>query len=103
MASKEMIDKEIKHKDNSAGVAGVILGILSIVSGVAGILFGFVGFWFALHQFKHGKNKWSKWGLILTIIGFVLGIALTIYLYYFVGNAISNLQGTPDLSNYGAG
>ena len=91
MASKEMIDKEIRHKDNSAGVAGIVLGILAVVSGVAGILFGFIGFWFAWNQFKHGKNNWSKWGIVLTIAGFFLGIALTIYLYYFVGNAVSNL------------
>ena len=89
-----MIDKEIKHHDNSCGVVGVILGIMSIVSGVAGILFGFVGFWFALHQYKYAKNKWATWGLALTIIGFVLGLILTIYLYYFVGNTLSNLQGS---------
>ncbi|MBS3081335.1 hypothetical protein J4416_00160 [Candidatus Pacearchaeota archaeon] len=84
---------EKKHHDNSAGVAGVIFGVMSIVSGVAGILFGFIGFWFALHQFRHSKNKWAVWGMALTIIGFVLGIALTIYLYFFVGNALSTLQG----------
>ena len=99
---KEMIDKEIKHHDNSSGVVGVILGIMSVVSGVAGILFGFIGFWFALHQYKHSRNKWAVWGLALSIIGFVLGVVLVIYLYYFVGNNISNLQAAPQLNNYGA-
>ena len=101
MASKEMMDKEIRHNDNSAGIVGVVLGILAVVSGVAGIIFGFVGFWFSLHQFKHRKNKWAKWGLALTVVGFVLGIALAVYLYYIVGGAISKL-GSTELSNYGA-
>ncbi|MBS3083316.1 hypothetical protein J4423_00780 [Candidatus Pacearchaeota archaeon] len=88
---QEVVDK---HRDNSAGVVGIIFGIMAIVSGVAGVLFGFIGFWFALYQYRHSKNKWAVWGLILTIIGFILGIVFVVYLYYFVGSTLSNLQGT---------
>ena len=92
---KEMVDKEIRHHDNSAGVTGLILGILSVLYGVMGVLLGFVGFWFSLRQYKHGKNKWSKWGLALNIIGFVLGVAMAVYFGIYVADAVSNLQGIP--------
>ncbi|MEK6908635.1 MAG: hypothetical protein AABX23_01115 [Nanoarchaeota archaeon] len=98
---KEMVDKEIRHHDNSAGIAGLVLGILSVMSGVPGLLLGFIGFWFSLHQHKHSKNKWSKWGIALNIIGFVLAIVLTVYLSIFVRNSVADLQGLSELSNYG--
>ncbi|MEK6915618.1 MAG: hypothetical protein AABW89_03705 [Nanoarchaeota archaeon] len=90
---KEMMSKEVRHHDNSSGVTGMILGILSVISGIPGLLLGFVGFWFSLNQYKHGKNKWAIWGLALNIIGFILAAVFAYYLYITVGSAISGLQG----------
>ncbi len=92
---KEMIDKEIMHHDNSSGVVGVIFGIMSILSGAPGILLGLIGFFFSLNQKKKASNKWSKWGLILNIVGFVLGIAFAIYISMYVSDAVAGLQGLP--------
>jgi uncharacterized BrkB/YihY/UPF0761 family membrane protein len=98
---KEMVEKEIRHHDNSSGIAGVIFGVFSIMSGVPGILLGLIGFFFSLNQHKKAKNKWSKWGIALNVIGFVIGVILTIYLTIFVSTAAGNLQGISELSNYG--
>lgn len=91
---KEMVDKEIKHHDNSSGVVGVIFGIISVLSGVPGLFLGLIGFFFSLNQHKKAKNKWSKWGIGLNIVGFVLGAISAIYL----STAIANLQGLSQLS-----
>ena len=70
----------VKEGDNSSGIVGVTLGILSIIiSGTGGIVMGIVGFVFALKQGKKYKNSWSKAGIILNVIGIVLGIIFTIY------------------------
>jgi len=90
-----------KHKDNSSGIAGLIFGILAVVSGAPGVVFGFVGFWFSLYQNKHGKNRWSKWGIALNIIGFVIGLVAIISLGFLIADNVSNLQGLSELSNYG--
>lgn len=87
--------KEEMKKDNSSGIAGVVLGILAVMSGAPGILLGFVGFWFSLNQHKKSKNKWSKWGLGLNIAGFVLGVILVIYVYTVAASAVAGLQGVP--------
>ena len=94
---------EKKHGDNSAGVVGVVFGILAIVSGVAGLIFGFIGFWFALYQFRKAKNKWAIWGFVLTIIGFIVGAVLTYYLYYVVQGSIGQFQGLQDVANAAGG
>jgi ABC-type phosphate/phosphonate transport system permease subunit len=96
---KEVADKI--HKDNSAGVVGLVLGVLATISGVPGLLLGFVGFWFSLYQYRHGKNKWAKWGAALNIIGFVIGVSLAIYIGFFVASNVSNLQALSELRNYG--
>jgi len=78
----KVIDKEIKHHDNSCGVAGVILGILSLALCLipfAGLIFGIVGIVFAYNQNKSMRNNWSKAGLWLCGIGIVLGSTWTIY------------------------
>ena len=94
---KEMIDKEIKHHDNSSGVVGIVFGVMAVMSGIPGILLGFIGFFFSWNQHKKSKNKWSKWGLWLNVVGFILGIIFAIYLSV----AIADLNGLSQLSNYG--
>ena len=50
-----------KLTDNSFGIAGVILGILSVLSlNIVGIVLGFIGLTFSRKQNKIAKNKWSK-------------------------------------------
>lgn len=90
-----MIKKEDGvNRDNSFGVAGVVLGILSIVSlSVLGIILGIAGLVFSLKQNKHGKNKWSKAGIILNIIGIILGIAAIVFFVNYLPDYLSQLQG----------
>lgn len=92
---KEMVDKEIKHHDNSSGVVGVVFGIMAILSGAPGILLGLIGFFFSMNQKKKARNNWSKWGIILNVVGFVLGVIFAIYISVYVGNAVAGLQGLP--------
>ncbi|NCO11486.1 hypothetical protein CO038_00090 [Candidatus Pacearchaeota archaeon CG_4_9_14_0_2_um_filter_39_13] len=83
--------------DNSFGVASVVLGILSILSlSVLGIILGAVGLVFSLKQKKVDKNKWSKAGMILNLIGIVLGILVIIFFFNYASSylaQIQNLQG----------
>lgn len=92
---KEMVDKEIRHHDNSSGVVGIIFGIMSILSGAPGILLGLIGFFFSLNQNKKAKNNWSKWGMVLNVVGFVLGIIFAVYISVYLSNAVAGLQGIP--------
>jgi len=65
----------MKTSDNSFGVGGVILGILSIIfSSITGIILGIIGYTFSSKQSKLAKNKWSKIGKILNLIGIIIGI-----------------------------
>jgi uncharacterized BrkB/YihY/UPF0761 family membrane protein len=82
--------KKGENKDNSFGVSSVILGILSIVLASAngmGIILGIIGIVFSKKQEKIGKNKWSKAGFILNLIGIILGIVLlTVFIIYILKN-----------------
>ncbi len=71
-------------KDNSFGVVGVVLGILSILFlSSGGIVLGIIGLVFSLKQKKLSANSWSKAGAYLNIIGIILGIiALVIFFIY---------------------
>ena len=87
-----MVKKGVVKTDNSFGVSGVVLGILSISSiSLLGVLLGVVGLIFSLKQNKKGKNKWSKAGIILNIIGIVLGVLSLILIVYF-GDYLLQLQ-----------
>lgn len=79
--------------DNSFGVAGVILGILSVLSlSFIGIIFGIIGLVFSMRQAKIEKNKWSKAGMILNGIGIILGIAAIILLVNYIPDYLAQLQ-----------
>jgi protein-S-isoprenylcysteine O-methyltransferase Ste14 len=74
--------------DNSFGTASVVIGIMSIFSpSIFGVILGIVSLVFAKKQIKKGKNKWSKAGKILGIIGIVLGI---IWLLIFITSLLNN-------------
>ena len=85
---------EIKNKDNSFGVASVVLGILSIIFSfppIAGIVLGVISLVFATKQQNRFHNKWGKTGKILSIIGIILSIILWV--------AVAWLQKNPDFYN----
>ncbi len=87
-------------KDNSSGVAGVVLGIVGIATGgfngILGLIFGIIGLVFSLNQKKHGKNKWSKIGFVLNIIAIILGVLSFIFVVYLLKNPeiLAQFKGT---------
>jgi uncharacterized membrane protein HdeD (DUF308 family) len=77
--------KEDNIKDNSFGILSVTLGIISILFlGFPGVLSGILSIVFGFMQDRVSKNKWSKAGKILGIIGIVLGILAIILSYYLL-------------------
>jgi protein-S-isoprenylcysteine O-methyltransferase Ste14 len=80
-------------KENSFGVASVVLGILSILfSSFYGVILGVIGIVFAAKQQKISPNKWSRAGKILSIIGTILSIVVIIFL-------IVGIKSNPELLN----
>lgn len=84
-----------ENNENSSGVAAVILGILSIVFGLgiflgsfAGLALAIVGLVFALRQRKTYSSSWSTWGIVLSIFGLVINLAIIILLIQFIKNQI---------------
>jgi membrane-bound ClpP family serine protease len=95
--AKKSVDK--LQKDNSFGIASVVLGILSVVFSLtviigsfAGITLGVVSLIFSLKQNKIQKNKWSSAGLILSISGIALGIFVVIWLISTFVEVINKVQ-----------
>ncbi len=90
------------ESDNSFGIAGVVLGILSIVfSSITGVVLGIVGLVFSTKQNKIAKNKWSKAGKILNIIGIILGIILFIFALTSILKSQAFLSQVQQLTNAG--
>ena len=82
-----------REDDNSKGITGVVLGILSIFNlSFIGVLMGIVGLVFSIKQHKTNKNSWSKAGIILNIIGIVIGIILIYFLATYALDYIAQLQ-----------
>jgi|TARA_Y100000296_G_C5047400_1_gene193023 hypothetical protein len=82
--------------DNSCGIVGVVLGIVSVVFGLfvppfGTMVLGIVGLIFSLKQKKVSKNKWSKYGIVLNIAGIVISV--------LVLAAITYVQNNPELFN----
>jgi uncharacterized BrkB/YihY/UPF0761 family membrane protein len=79
--------KEMAGVGNEAGIVSVVFGIISIViaSGV-GIIFGVVGLLFGMRQHKRNPTKWSKAGIVLSIIGIVLGIVVIVFFVKYAQN-----------------
>ena len=77
-----------REVDNSFGIVGVILGLLSIIfipvslgffgMPVITLILGVVGLVFSLKQKKISKNGWAKVGVRLNLIGIVLSLAILI-------------------------
>jgi hypothetical protein len=79
--------KSVTTKDNSFGIAAVVLGIAGILSGGNGILYGIIALIFASKQQNKYPNSWGKAGKILSIIAIILGIiSIILALQYFAQN-----------------
>jgi len=64
-----------REVDNSCGVAGVTLGIMSLLMvGSLGIVAGIIGLFFSLKQKKMKVNAWAKWGIALNVVRIILGV-----------------------------
>ncbi len=70
-----------KH-DNSCGVVGVVLGILSLIFVImpfVGAILGVVGVIFSYKQNKIMKNKWAVAGIWMCWIAIVLNMIWNVY------------------------
>ena len=85
-----MVKKEVgkgSAMDNSSGVAGVVLGIMSLISfSLISIPLGIIGLIFSLKQKKIDNNKWARYGKVINIIGIIIGIVVVILAIVIVKN-----------------
>lgn len=87
-----MVKKEAKrklHKSNEGlGISGFTLGTLSIVFaiwlGLIGSIIAIIGFVFCKKQQKINPINLGKTGITLNLIGFIIGIIISILAYYYV-------------------
>ena len=85
--------KEESMKDNSFGVVSVVFGIFSVLIGSLGsVVLGLIGLLFGIKQRRIHRNKWSKWGINLSLIGIVVGIISTILIAKYGADFISQFQ-----------
>ncbi|MFH1607634.1 MAG: hypothetical protein ABIA78_00720 [archaeon] len=83
MAKKEEKKSKLKDSTEGLGIAGFILGIISIIFAANnGIIVAVVGFILCMVQQKKSPMRLAKTGMILNIIGFILAIIIIILLYY---------------------
>lgn len=84
---------------NTLAIISLVLGIISIVAGCCfawvGCLFGIGGIICAVFAKKQGTSGMATAGLVCSIIGIIMGIAVTIVAVVFMG-ALSS-----ELLNYG--
>lgn len=78
-AKKPLVKKT--EAGTGEGIAGFILGILSIIfAGWFGLVLGVIGLVLAFMQRKKLKTKLSTAALVLNIIGIVLSILVVVFL-----------------------
>lgn len=81
--------------ENSYGLVAFIFGVFSILLApaldlfifygpVAGTILGILGIIFSVKQRSVSKNKWSVWGLWLSIVGVVINVAVFVLLIKFI-------------------
>ncbi len=82
---KEVGEKDRNSNDNSFGILGVTLGILSIIFSsppINGLVLGILGLVMGIKQDKNNKMGWGKVAKILSVIGIILSIIMWIVLTY---------------------
>jgi len=84
---------------NSAGIAAVILGLVSIVfvfsaiiGFLGGIVLGIAGLIFGIIQVRKARNKWAIWGIILSIIGIGLSLLALVWISVIVAEVTRQFQ-----------
>ncbi len=89
----------VSTKDNSFGVASVVIGILSIIfsttvffGSFGGVILAVVGLIFAILQRKRVNTSWAKAGLWINGIALVLGIIVVIWLVQLLADIVQNIQ-----------
>jgi len=90
----------VKGEDNNFGLASVIFGIISITLSVtflflgsfAGVAFGILGLVFGLIQRKKSKNKWTFWGILLSIVGLAVSLILAVLFISYLVELLRQLQ-----------
>ena len=83
----------MKDPGNSVGLVGFIFGTLSVVLfSVLSLPLGVLGIIFSIYQNKRAPNSWSKWGLVLSIIGIILGVIAAIALVKQFNYLMNNPQ-----------
>jgi len=76
-----MGDKKPKRTGDGIGIAGFILGVLSIVMmGIFGLILSIIGGIFCIIQQKNNSTKLGKAGLVLNSIGFIFSLLWIFYL-----------------------
>ncbi|VVB83722.1 Uncharacterised protein [uncultured archaeon] len=95
MAEKKV--RESKIKGNSMGAAGFTLGLLSVLAlgGYLGMILAVAGFFMCLVQQRNKPTKLGKAGLILSVIGFILGIVYLIFIAPKIESWLQNINTFP--------
>jgi len=55
----------------SCSILGICLALVPVFGLFAGILLSVLGIVFGIIQFRHAKNHWATWGIILGAVGIV--------------------------------
>lgn len=84
---------EWKKESTGLGVAGFVLGLLSIILLKNGGLFAIIGLIFCSIQIKRNKTKLAIAGLILSIIGLIISVILFIISVIAIRNLKAGLVG----------
>lgn len=94
-----------ENKTNVLAIVGMILGIISIIASCCyvwvGIIFGVAGLVCSIMSRKQSKSGMGMAGIICSIIGIVIGVAMTILAAIGLA-ALGGMEGMEDiLSQYG--
>src|SRR5262245_57243799 len=97
---KEKEGMTAMHNANSSGVAGVIMGIISLMLlSVVSIPAGVTGLVFSIVQYKRAKNRWAVAGIILSILGIIMGVVVAYLTFNIIGQYAQQLQQLQNLQN----
>jgi hypothetical protein len=81
-----------EKKSEGLEVSGFTLGVLSIIfAGWIGLIVSIFGFIFCMVQQKRHKTRLGKIGIILSIIGAVLSIAVIVLYAKYIGPLLNQV------------
>jgi hypothetical protein len=92
MAGKKRM-KDLQSSKEAFGIMGLVFAIVSLLSMSSnGIIYAILGIVFSKIQEKKGRNKISRAGLIIGIIGLILNVVFVILLITYYPTLIENIQ-----------